>query len=205
MSKKILFLITFCLCLNTFGQNKLILEIENIPETIKVDKLQGYLGKFVFSYQNKEYTILNEYKLVDWINQPELYFQDIQLGKLTSLSFDLGVDSIQTLKGAMEGDLDPGNGMFWTWQSGYINFKLEYKEDGSEKNFHIGGYQGKHNSVCRITMNIPKGKLLKGISFDVNEFTTFIESKKISSVMSPGEKAVMIANQYNSFIKPIIE
>ena len=207
MLQRILIVIIFGLCFKTYGQdkNKLLLKIDNTPKAVQVDKLQAYLGKFEFSYQNKASVVRSLYKLADWINEPKLYFQDIQFDKLTSIAFDIGVDSNQTLKGAMEGDLDPAKGMFWTWQSGYINLKVEYQKEGVEKSFHIGGYKGKQNAVYRINMNIPEGKLLTGISFDLKAFMLFTASKNISSVMSPGEKAVMIANNYSSFIKPIVE
>lgn len=36
-----------------------------------------------------------------------------------------GVDSILHQKGVFEGSLDPVHGMYWAWQSGYINLKIQ--------------------------------------------------------------------------------
>ena len=42
-----------------------------------------------------------------------------------SITFLLGVDSLLNVSGALGGDLDPTKGMYWAWNSGYINLKLE--------------------------------------------------------------------------------
>ena len=69
----------------------------------------------------------------------------------TDIKFSLGVDSTTNVAGVLGGDLDPTKGMYWTWQSGYINFKLEGKNKNckSKKNefqFHLGGYSFPNNS-----------------------------------------------------------
>ena len=47
----------------------------------------------------------------------------------SKLKFQLGIDSLTNVSGAMGGDLDPTKGMYWTWQSGYINMKIEGKSN----------------------------------------------------------------------------
>jgi hypothetical protein len=42
-----------------------------------------------------------------------------------AIQFNLGLDSLTNVSGALGGDLDPTKGMYWTWQNGYVNFKLQ--------------------------------------------------------------------------------
>ena len=49
------------------------------------------------------------------------------------IAFTIGVDSIRNVSGAQTGALDPANGMFWTWNSGYIMAKLEGSDNVVEK------------------------------------------------------------------------
>jgi len=37
------------------------------------------------------------------------------------------VDSLANVSGAMSNDLDATKGMYWSWQSGFINLKIEGK------------------------------------------------------------------------------
>jgi hypothetical protein len=76
------------------------------------------------------------------------------------ISFTLGVDSIRNVSGAQTGALDPGNGMFWTWNSGYIMAKLEGNSAVSNQpnqvfEYHIGGFAGPENVVQKISLAFP--------------------------------------------------
>ncbi len=51
--------------------------------------------------------------------------KNVPAKKYISISYTLGVDSIRNVSGAQTGALDPANGMFWTWNSGYIFMKFE--------------------------------------------------------------------------------
>ena len=50
----------------------------------------------------------------------------------------------------MDGDLDPVHGMYWTWQSGYIQFKLEglLRDSAGERKLelHLGGFEGENKT-----------------------------------------------------------
>ncbi len=53
------------------------------------------------------------------------------------------------MSGAQTGALDPANGMFWSWSTGYIMTKFEgTTAGGTDLEFHIGGFKGV-NSVLR--------------------------------------------------------
>lgn len=80
-------------------------------------------------------------------------------GDYTSMSFTLGVDSAQNCSGAQSGALDPVNGMFWTWNTGYVFMKLEGKSSFSKSSgnifeYHIGGYKAPANCIRKITLHL---------------------------------------------------
>lgn len=71
-------------------------------------------------------------------------------------SISLGIDSTMNVSGAMGGALDPSLGMYWTWQSGYINAKLEGTvwNDGQPETFqyHLGGYSHPFNAYRPLNL-----------------------------------------------------
>jgi len=65
-------------------------------------------------------------------------------GDYTEVAFTVGVDAARNRGGAQSGVLDPARGMFWTWATGYIHFKLEGRSPaapGTEQAviLHLGG------------------------------------------------------------------
>jgi hypothetical protein len=52
-------------------------------------------------------------------------FINVPAGTYTGMYLTMGVDSARNVSGAQEGALDPANGMFWSWTSGYIMIKAE--------------------------------------------------------------------------------
>jgi len=115
------------------------------------------------------------------------------------IKFGLGIDSITNSSGAMGGDLDPTKGMYWTWQSGYINFKIEgtsnrCKSRNNEFQFHGGGYQFPFNCFRTIVLN---GAFEKGatVYIDLSEFMNDIDLAVEDHVMSPGDKAVELSKK----------
>jgi hypothetical protein len=81
------------------------------------------------------------------------------------ISFTIGVDSSKNTAGAQLGALDPLNGMFWTWNTGYIMAKLEGSSPLSNQpnnrfEYHIGGYKGNDNVLRKVTLLYPFGESL---------------------------------------------
>ena len=79
---------------------------------------------------------------------------------LQSISFVIGVDSILNVSGVQTGALDPLNGMFWTWNSGYIFAKMEGKSDSSHApahlvNWDVGGFRSPNNAMRKIQLIVP--------------------------------------------------
>jgi hypothetical protein len=83
----------------------------------------------------------------------ELRLEDIPAGDYNKVTFTIGVDSLRSTMDISKrtGVLDPAqghDGMYWTWNSGYIFLKMEgvspSAPDDQENKFyyHIGGYGG---------------------------------------------------------------
>lgn len=113
------------------------------------------------------------------------------------IRFQLGIDSLTNIAGAMGGDLDPTKGMFWTWQSGYINAKLEgYYSKCPARNhafqFHLGGYLAPFQTVQTVVLAAPHAQQLQ-LQLDLSPFFEQLDWAGKSSIMSPGKEAVTLS------------
>lgn len=84
-----------------------------------------------------------------------------------TISFVPGVDSSRNMSGAQSGALDPLNGMFWTWRSGYIMAKFEGRSPASALQhrmfeYHIGGYEGAHKVTDPVKLVLPQALAVTG-------------------------------------------
>jgi hypothetical protein len=133
-------------------------------------------------------------------------------GTYDHISFILGVDSIRNVSGAQTGALDPTNGMFWTWNTGYIMVKLEGNSQlantpNNQVQYHIGGFKGEDNVVQRIDLPLPDGVFEAkdqgsseiSISVNVNKWFSAVHPIKIAEepvCMTPGALAKTVAENY---------
>lgn len=115
------------------------------------------------------------------------------------ISFQIGIDSIINTSGLMEGDLDPIHGMYWTWQSGYINFKIEghaswFSSRNHEFQYHVGGYRYPYLALKTVELQfVESSPVLVGI-----DMAHFLNSIKVNSnpfIMSPSAQAVLLAEK----------
>lgn len=157
-----------------------------------------------------------EYYLIDAANSSthKIVVNNIPPGEYTELSFLLGVDSTRNVSGAQTGALDPANGMFWSWNTGYIFLKMEGTSPqstatGNQLRFHIGGFREANNTNALRTIKpsfngqklIVKEKETSGLHFDVDVNKMFkspnlINFANINTVHMPGMNALKIADNY---------
>jgi len=129
------------------------------------------------------------------------------------ISFLIGVDSIRNVSGAQTGALDPGKGMFWTWNTGYIMAKLEGSSPASSQpnnvfEYHIGGFSGPDNALKQVTLSFPLGEDMKletgkttamTITADANAWFTNPNNIQLSVnavVTTPGPLARQVSENY---------
>ena len=183
-------------------KERLVLDKNYVTEndTISISKLKFYISNVEFFNENKSvFSEKNSFHLIDIEKEKTLQI-NLQIPDnvyFTHLKINIGIDSTTQISGAMGSDLDPTNGMYWTWQSGYINFKLEGKSARckarkNEFQFHIGGYASPFNSL-QTRLFLVKEKNNLELKFDVFEFLKNINLEKTHHIMSPSLEAVEIA------------
>jgi hypothetical protein len=109
-----------------------------------------------------------------------------------SLYFRFGTDSLLNVSGALSGDLDPSKGMYWAWNSGYINCKIEGRSErsvalGHQLEYHLGGYLPPNTTSREV--RLPAGKTLV---LDLQEFLESIKPGQFPTVTAPGPEAVRL-------------
>jgi hypothetical protein len=145
--------------------------------------------------------ILSNFKLEGndgvWYDVPETYFyinqknaqsltfelKDVKIQNYKSMSFLIGVDSARNVSGVQSGGLDPSTGMFWSWNTGYIFFKVEgdcpqltVPYGSSKFIYHIGGFKGQYNSLLSAyipfganVLSVKEGSNIINLKGDVKE------------------------------------
>jgi hypothetical protein len=120
--------------------------------------------------------------------------------RFKKIHFDIGINSVTNVSGALSGDLDPQKGMYWAWQSGYVNLKIEGKSPQSKnrKNvfqYHIGGYLTPFYALKHVELPInsqnTEGSFLK---IDFSNFFEKIDIATQNSIMMPCTQAMQLAD-----------
>ena len=135
----------------------------DLGQVFTVSRFRYYLSNFVLKNADGREFESHQYFLVDEA-QPEsklITLPDVPVGTYKSMTFTIGVDSLHNCSGAQTGALDPVNGMFWTWSTGYIFLKLEGHADASTSpghifEYHIGGYMTPNNCIRKVTLAFRK-------------------------------------------------
>lgn len=224
LSKKIALLLFILFFLSSFGQNRditlqikpafnkkeLVLEKEKYVteagDTLQVDLLRFYISAIEITFDNDAvFFEKNSYHLVDASVKKSLGIQvkNVPPGIIKTVNFNIGVDSTACVSGALEGDLDPVNGMYWAWNSGYINAKLEGRSNSCKTlhhvfEFHIGGYLPAEKSVRRVTCSIKEDKNRLVLSADISCWFTGIKLAETNSIVIPGAEACKMADKYKN-------
>lgn len=168
-------------------------------KSVQLEQARFYLSKFEF-YQNGRLVAVDrtEAYLVDFEidSTRRISFRDIQPAQIDEIRFLFGIDSITNTSGAMTGALDPMYGMYWSWQSGYINCKLEgivLTPEREAFQLHLGGYTSPFLGAQRIVLKNSKTGTAQ-LNIDLNTLMEeVILPKSNLHVMSPCIKAVEYA------------
>lgn len=161
-----------------------------------IETFKFYVSQLVF-LKNGEIVFeeKNSFHLIDIINNKNQFSFDINESiEYDQIQFLLGIDSLTNVSGALDGDLDPTKGMYWAWQSGYINFKLEgiHSKCPTRDNkfqFHLGGYLPPFLAAKSVLLNCKPSDNIQ-ITFDTASFLNQIDFTNTNTIMSPGQKTV---------------
>jgi len=181
--------------------------LEGLEDKVVIEKFKFYISD-VYLMQNAD-TIYTSapYYLID-LEDPSSLNISLPKGKYSAIHFNLGVDSIKNSTGAHGGVLDPMNGMYWSWQSGYINFKLEGRSSKSLSadntfTYHLGGYSDEDNALIPVNIPLIKTKKKEDLNLyvSIDELFQVIDISSDSDVMSPGTKAVKLSKRVGALFK----
>lgn len=169
---------------------------KSTTEDITIETLKFYITNIKLLENNAvKWTEKESYHLIDLADSTtmNMLLTHGKKRKFDALEFDLGVDSLTNEKGVMGGDLDPLKGMYWTWQSGYINFKLEGTFGNQRFEYHIGGYAYLNNTIRRIRIPITNTEQVT-LNLELGKLIRKLNKKEVYKVLSPGKKATIIAD-----------
>ena len=235
MAKKIIIIkiIVFSFFISAFGQNSILtIKFLHYADNKKLCLDSVYKNELnqKFTLENFKYYISNfylenskgkkiSYSETFFINEDEETSKEIKLKNIPvdeyiSIGFILGVDSLHNCSGAQSGALDPVNGMFWTWNTGYIFLKLEGKSSyssspGNIVEYHIGGYKQPSNCIREIKLNMKNNLTFRNneqslINIKVNALEILktpntIDFKKLSSVVDFRNATILADNYQDMF------
>lgn len=162
---------------------------------INISKLKFYVSNLSF-YKNEKLIWKDNIAahLIDAENDMGIKLSTKINNDFNLIKFGLGIDSITNVSGALDGDLDPLKGMYWTWQTGYVNFKLEGtmpdKNWLNEKfEYHLGGYSGENNAYNTVILSVENSNEIN-VSIDLDKFIADSYIRAHPNIMSPGKIAV---------------
>jgi hypothetical protein len=187
-------------------------------DSFKVTKLKYYISNIVITKNdNSTFSEANSYHIIDCAdtNSTMLTIANVPIGSYKSVTFMIGVDSTHNVSGIQTGALAPSE-MFWSWNTGYIMFKLEGvspKSGASNKTltYHLGGYGGVNKTQRNFSFNFANTTANVSasatpqihLSANVNEFFAnpmLIDVTTQYDMTMPGAMAKMYADNYADMI-----
>ncbi|MFT4644373.1 MAG: hypothetical protein ACI8ZX_000774 [Planctomycetota bacterium] len=217
--KRIIFYILFLTAnLNLNAQNEVLISFNSLinndslvldksflldDQKVQVSKLKFYISNVAFFLKEKSvYSEKNSFHLIDFEKKKslEIVFKSKRKFTFDKVSFVLGIDSNTNHSGVKGGALDPTKGMYWAWQSGYINFKIEGQSESLNNNkhefaFHLGGFLNGNNCAEKVQLFIEDNEKTININLNLSEFLKSINLKKDYKIMSPGEEAIYLSKE----------
>ncbi len=183
--------------------------ITKTNDTVTITKMKFYLSNFELELEDgTKYNESNSFHLIDIeaLSTLEFKLKDVPDLKIKKIKFCIGIDSLNNVSEKFDADLDPALCMYWAWNTGYINMKLEGKSSSctnmkKEFQFHIGGYLPEQNAIQEIEMILPQNNKLISINLELSKWLDSISLKEINSIMIPGEKAIAMSNKYKNMFQ----
>ncbi|MFT6166483.1 MAG: hypothetical protein ACJAV5_000143 [Vicingaceae bacterium] len=174
--------------------------IHILEDSKLVSKLILYVSDLQLETTDGTKLKMASYHLIDFSDLNSLIIEAIDTNKrdIKSIQFKLGIDSTTNVSGAFGGALDPTKGMYWSWQSGYINFKIEGRVQNENYIIHLGGYSSPFKSVQQIVLPVVHQSDEFKIVLPLNELFEKVIPQD-NTVMSPSLVAVDMSKSIASF------
>jgi hypothetical protein len=185
-------------------------------EIFEISRFRFYAGQVapVYTDSNIKSDMSSDYHLIDFSDSVSTCLVLPATGGLCNgIRFLLGVDSLDQIRGAQNGALDPIRGMYWTWNSGYQSFKIEGYSPASGQPahmiaYHIGGFRHPYSTVWQIRINTTdeevfrvteENKIIVEVPIELDYFfdgQTPLHIREISSCVTAGEMAWKISENF---------
>ncbi|MFZ4414208.1 MAG: MbnP family protein [Bacteroidales bacterium] len=150
-------------------------------QEFSVTKFKYYIANIALWRKDGKQVTWKNYYLIDEEKPDSKKFvlENIPGGEYVAVNFTIGVDSIDNCSGAQSGALDPINGMFWAWNTGYIFMKLEGTSEFSTSpnamlEYHIGGFKKPNNCIRTISLPLKKSILITNNNNEIIDIKTDI-------------------------------
>lgn len=204
---KILLLIAFISCNIAFGQTKRTIEFQlpNTQTDVTLEVFRFYITNVSVTYSDgTEFAPKPSYFLIDIENKSSLSIplDTISNKEVSELTFTIGTDSSLNVAGIFDGVLDPIQGMYWAWNTGYINFKIEGNSTNSPFEYHIGGYLPPYSTAQNISFKLSGNPKRIPIAIDLETFIRSALTKK-TSVLIPGSDAQELSKQFKNVFRHV--
>lgn len=177
-------------------------------DSLRIDVLRFYISGIRFYNHDTLVATDSLYHLVDMEHPASLQISCAlpAAAVYDEIKFNIGVDSLTNVSGVSGGDLDPTKGMYWAWQSGYINFKLEgysplCKTRHQKFQYHLGGYMAPWATLQQVELHSPAGNSELQLEMHLDTFFNALDFSTCSEVMSPGEQALKLSGQLPSLFR----
>lgn len=172
---------------------------EKLDDTIRISKLQFYISNIEIIGEDQK--IVEAEKKHCLLDVRDLESFNIEVSesmptKVKQIRFNLGVDSLTNVSGAFGEDLDPTKGMYWSWQSGYINLKLEgiSQKNNNHFQYHLGGYRSPFKAVALVELDVSSGQAIK-VNLPIDLFIYQLLTHNKGDILSPSIAAVELSKK----------
>jgi len=170
-------------------------------DSLQISQVKWYLSHPQIGYADgSKQAFAKTYHLYDWTKPAShlLPLPETQNKPIAYLEFSVGIDSIPNTQGALADELDVQNGMYWAWQSGYINVKIEgtctqCPTHQHEFGYHLGGYKKGQNALRTIRLPYT-GKRNPILHLDLGPFFDAISVRTKPNVQIPGQAAMQLTD-----------
>ncbi len=178
-------------------------------DSLYLDVFRFYVSGIQLKGSKAVFSEKDSYHLLDAEEAGSLsiVLKNVPVGPYDSLIFYVGTDSLTNVSGAMGGDLDPTLGMYWAWNTGYINVKIEGRSNSCNTRyhgfeFHFGGYMPPNQTVRRVVLPLKaltvQTNQVDGIKVhtELSRFFSNFKLETTNQVMIPSATAAQLADYF---------
>ncbi len=178
-----------------FNDNKYV---NAAKDTFTIEDLKHYFSNFALQKADSSWIQFNNCNLVDVKTgrNTTLTIPSVPAGKYRAIAFDIGIDKVRNSSMSLMGDLDPAWGMYWTWSTGYVFFRMMGRVPATDAGYSLD--LGGDNNLPHIELPLTAFKVkseqaqltlhmdLNEIFQNPNNYSFLTDGMVIHSNTSPG-------------------